>query len=43
LIYTSHLGQISLIHAAPQVLPVSKRDRRHYMDTLFYTLPRRDN
>jgi AcrR family transcriptional regulator len=42
MVYTVHLGQISLIHGAPQVLPASKRDRKHYMDTLVYTLTRRD-
>lgn len=40
LVYASHLGQIHLIHAAPQVLPPDREERRRYLDTLMYTLLR---
>jgi AcrR family transcriptional regulator len=40
--YTSHLGQNHLIHAAPHVLPGGKQDRKRYLDTLIFTLLRRE-
>ncbi|MFB9838568.1 hypothetical protein [Actinoallomurus acaciae] len=31
LIYTSHLGQTQLVHAAPHVLPTSRGDRKRVL------------
>lgn len=34
LIYTAHLGQTQLVHAAPDVLPATRPARKRYLDTL---------
>jgi AcrR family transcriptional regulator len=42
LIYTSHLGQTHLMHAAPDVLPASRADRKRYLDTMLQILLHRE-
>ncbi|MEU6084386.1 TetR/AcrR family transcriptional regulator [Streptomyces sp. NPDC047108] len=42
LAYTTHLGQIQLIHAVPQALPSETADQRRYLDTMLHTLTRKD-
>jgi AcrR family transcriptional regulator len=42
LIYTSHLGQTHLMHAAPDVLPAGRDDRKRYLETVLEVLLHRD-
>ncbi|GAA4636280.1 TetR/AcrR family transcriptional regulator [Actinoallomurus vinaceus] len=42
LIYTSHLGQTHLMHAAPNVLPASRAERKRYLETLLEILLHRE-
>lgn len=42
MIYTSHLGHTHLMHAAPDVLPAGRDERKRYLDTVVEVLLHRD-